>query len=516
MLTIECQYLTGVAVASSVADRSQPEWPPHPSRLFSALVAAWGAGGCNQVEREALAALEALDAPEVHAPDAAERSIAEHFVPPNDDGVGKGARLADSAIRLLPERRRRQQRTFPAVVLPAEDHGVAFVWPRATLHDEYVRALHDIAARTTSLGHSRSLVRTTVREGLPVLAETRRRWLPQPSGERVFRVPTAGRLAELQALYNAGLRPTLGAARRYGEADDSPHRPPTSYFDPNWIVLAHAGGVMPSLESWPYMAWVLRRALIACVERFASRNALTPQERSLLMRIVSGHSDDGAASRDVHAAFVPMANVGFGTYSSGALMGTAIVLPRETPHIVHEILLTAISSAMLKHESAISSDQLAFGLALGTLGFCLLAPGQDGPPQSLSPLRFSQRSRMWTSATPIVLDRFPRVDGDAEATIAAACEHIGLPRPEQVLTHKHSACAGAPASRPRIMRVGAPGAWLTSWRDGSDVETARFGNRILVHATIRFSEPVMGPVLVGAGRFYGLGLCLPAAEAPRE
>lgn len=32
---------------------------------------------------------------------------------------------------------------------------------------------------------------------------------------------------------------------------------------------------------------------------------------------------------------------------------------------------------------------------------------------------------------------------------------------------------------------------------------------VLVHARLGFDEPVRGPVLVGAGRYHGLGLLLP-------
>jgi len=30
-----------------------------------------------------------------------------------------------------------------------------------------------------------------------------------------------------------------------------------------------------------------------------------------------------------------------------------------------------------------------------------------------------------------------------------------------------------------------------------------------MHAVVEFSEPVRGPVIIGAGRFVGFGLCLP-------
>jgi CRISPR-associated protein Csb2 len=36
---------------------------------------------------------------------------------------------------------------------------------------------------------------------------------------------------------------------------------------------------------------------------------------------------------------------------------------------------------------------------------------------------------------------------------------------------------------------------------------ASLANRPLIHAEIYFSEPVEGPLLLGAGRFLGMGLC---------
>jgi CRISPR-associated protein Csb2 len=40
MFALGLQYLTGVVYASDAASREQPEWPPHPDRVFMAMVAA--------------------------------------------------------------------------------------------------------------------------------------------------------------------------------------------------------------------------------------------------------------------------------------------------------------------------------------------------------------------------------------------------------------------------------------------------------------------------------------------
>jgi len=33
--------------------------------------------------------------------------------------------------------------------------------------------------------------------------------------------------------------------------------------------------------------------------------------------------------------------------------------------------------------------------------------------------------------------------------------------------------------------------------------------RVCVHVELRFDEPVTGPVLLGVGRYFGVGLCAP-------
>ena len=41
MFAIAIELLAGRYTATRFNDRAEPEWPPHPARLFSAMVAAW-------------------------------------------------------------------------------------------------------------------------------------------------------------------------------------------------------------------------------------------------------------------------------------------------------------------------------------------------------------------------------------------------------------------------------------------------------------------------------------------
>jgi CRISPR-associated protein Csb2 len=119
--------------------------------------------------------------------------------------------------------------------------------------------------------------------------------------------------------------------------------------------------------------------------------------------------------------------------------------------------------------------------------------------------------------TPIALDRFPgqlratsqqareRAEAEAEASIARACALAGLPPDPAVILRLDAPLTGLPAAP--AGRGGSRGGW---YRQFPGYATGNGTPRICVHAEIEFSEPVRGPVLIGAGRYFGYGLCLPA------
>ncbi len=131
--------------------------------------------------------------------------------------------------------------------------------------------------------------------------------------------------------------------------------------------------------------------------------------------------------------------------------------------------------------------------------------GGETERRSLDPARYIGEARVWASGTPIVLDRHLKEIGnearalEIERLVGQACANSGLPRPARVAAGKHSAVEGAPSAYPS---GGAP-AWLR-WRLPESL-----ASRQLTHAVIEFAEAVSGPVILGAGRFVGLGLCLP-------
>lgn len=466
MLAVEVEYLTGVARAAN--DRGDaPDWPPQPDRLFSALVATWAARGERPAERVALEWLEHAEPPMIEASSAAWRSMEKVFVPPNDD--------AATAITVLPERRRRQERRFPACI--PTDPVVRWVWAVAP-SNAVAEALEALARDTSYLGHSASLIRCSVlRLAAPGNAVAARR------------VIYPGRLAELVRSFEVGQRPSPGAS--LAPFPTAAPASPASVFGTDWLVFAHADGWRPDARA----AGLLGKTLIKAVQAGYAPDAAPAW--------VSGHQADGSPLTAPHLAALPLLDAGW-DWSQGRLMGIALALPRALEHVAgteEEGLFRALSRL-----NTHGPDDLEISLRLPGGQAWRLRREATPDAKSLRPDRYVEEARIWASVTPIALDRHPKANGEVEAIISMACERIGLPQPIRVVARKHAAIRGAPSALPA---VSAP-EW-TGWRLPASLKGRR-----LTHAEIEFAQPICGPVILGAGRFVGLGLCLPLREAATE
>lgn len=463
MLAIEVEFLSGSYVATAHDGREAGEWPPHPVRLLYGLVAA--ASRERTPDEEAVIEwLCAQPAPAITAAVAYPRDVRTAYVPVNDQSApGRGA-----SAGTIP--RNRQPRTFPTMH-PA-DPLVTFCWPEdppGPLRD----ALARLAARVPYIGHSSSLVRVAVTDRTP--EPTLR---PRTDGRTLLRVPAPGLLPELDAAlhrYEAtGARGPLPCDyAAYGETVAVPGPLAASLFG-EMLVLQRTRGPRLPIASAERVATSLREAVLAL-----ARDPV-PEE-------ITGHRADGGPSQSPHVAFVALPDVGH-VHASGQLVGVAAVLPRDVDPAVRAALHLAIS-ALLASGGILRISR--------SIGWTVAAGGDAALPQRVGalPSRWRGPAGRWASATPLELDRFvpDRLGEEAEATVVASVQRLGLPRPERVVLTPVSPLAGG-----------------GHWRDMR--RKARAGRRPLVHALIDFPDPVEGPVLVGSGRYRGLGLCAPFSK----
>jgi CRISPR-associated protein Csb2 len=115
---------------------------------------------------------------------------------------------------------------------------------------------------------------------------------------------------------------------------------------------------------------------------------------------------------------------------------------------------------------------------------------------NLRPWIWTHAAEAWRTVTPILLDRFPKKNGPTvEQIITRSCRRIGLPEPVRINHGPYSEMEGVPP--------------VPAFRfKRAEDDRPRWG----IHATIEFPVPVRGPVLLGAGRYFGLGLLRPEPE----
>jgi CRISPR-associated protein Csb2 len=380
-MRIEVEFLTGTVYASDGANGT--EWPPHPARLFSAMVNAAKEADMGDTGDEALRWLESQGPPEIRAGEAAETHPVTRFVPPNYPRFRNPCHLLPWLRHGAP-----QKRTFPAQT--PSDPMVSFQWPTIK---SYPEILPQIVRRVGHLGHSSSLVRASVENDFvePTL-------VPDPHGSAALGVPTPGRLKELEDCYSLGHRPVPPAFHRYRYV--APTVAESSHGD--MIVIRQAGGLPIPVEATLTFTMALRGALIAVAD-----------EQGLLLPEIHGHQDGP------HCAYLPLPFSGW-QHANGFIMGAAIALPRGIGAAVRQRIYRVCAG--LDH------------VAVPAFGCWQPGPVGSDAPLTLRPSTWVGPATTWGTLTPVVLKHRPSVkfQRPLEQMIGDYCIAAGLPKPAEV------------------------------------------------------------------------------------
>jgi CRISPR-associated protein Csb2 len=471
------------------------------------------------------------------------------------------------AIGIFPNRRSKQPRTFPRVYVgrsPCFMH-----WPEAKGVDDHRDALTRLCGKVTRIGHSSSLVRmwvgqnagrdqtnnarfvvddinaqfharqiskgflTTLIENygedprqrekqlqtqIEALNVERKSIKGKGSTERKAEVDQriAPLTAELDALVvHAPIRPKVGLWSGYRRADNdaSPVEVGHTYFDTDLLVLTQVAGPTLPLVSTLTVTQALRGAVM-------QHSGVQP-----VPQWVSGHQPNGERSESQagHLACVPLPFVGH-EHADGHLMGVGLAFPRSVDRhdrgrVLGPVLLEA------------TGEPRSVELTLGRLGVWTLHKSDWSERRTgLQPSTWTAHpdgATTWASVTPVVLDKFPKADrvnaqgawrDEAAGIIAEACNRIGLPEPEWIdidTTSWHRGSPRAIAKHRRLRAQSTPDQRTDAPLGGGFPCYPAKGTRaprVQVHVWLRFAEPVVGPILLGAGRFLGYGLCKPCKE----
>lgn len=454
---LRVSFPSGRYYAARAEDPAAPEWPPHPSRVFSALVAAAyrSRQGMTVERRMALEWLESLPPPLIASPVADLSPAPTCFVPPGDCVEQKGKKGEEKYEHGI--HRWRQARHFPSAIILGEPV-VGYGWQQEA-EDSMLAVLADIAAGVTHVGTSHSLALLRFGPGHLLLPATLQ---PALNGGVFLRVPIPGRLAELDTLHEgkAGVRrPIPTCERSEGYRSLLPESQPSVPAQFELIALRLPGN--------PYdcdRAADLARAVRQAVMAVLGDNAPVA---------IHGH---GAGD---HVAWLPLPDVGH-RHARGRIIGLGLGLPVSLSTMQRTEILAAIAR--------LDGVRLPDGRVIELSVF---APSEQRP-RALQAKTWIGPAAVWATVTPVVLDHPPKRPDEERlrAAVAKSLEYAGYPVPIDVAISPFSVLQGAPPA----FRVPSP------------------ERKPRYHAVVRFTEPITGPVIAGRLRYFGVGLFRPWVE----
>lgn len=226
------------------------------------------------------------------------------------------------------------------------------------------------------------------------------------------------------------------------------------------------------------LAWaqaLTARARIALLSR--AGDAAPPE--------LTGHDPQGEPLRAPHYALIPLPNVGH-AHADGRILGLALLEPSG--------IKPGVRAKVLAWATALKKIVLPGGLQLNLQRASLERP----TVWALNPLRWQAGGRRWATVTPVIFDRHPKGGTDTLEALRMSCRYAGLPEPCRGGIGPRSPIPGVPESRTFALRE--------DWDKGTPIRS------YVTHVWLEFDREIRGPILLGRGRYLGIGLMVPWRE----
>ena len=480
--------------------------PPSPARLFQALVAGAGLSGpLEEGESKALKWLQELDAPVIASPVMVDGQSFKNYLPNNDlDAMGGDARRIGKI------------RTWKAVRPRVFDVGIpllyAWAFHAAEDSERQAQAVCALAERLYQFGRGVDMAwawgEVLDGEELEARLSNYPGLVYRPSGDgrsRTLACPQPGSLVSLEERYAAGRR--RFQTERQGQAAKQLFSQPPK---PRFVQVAYESPpsrrvyeIREGTREASFGVWPLARAsaLVVWLRDGAARQLrkalpdnIPEIERVLVGRKADG-ADDGLTSSRVK--IVPLPSIGHHHADRG----------------IRRILVEVPPSCTLRADDV----HWAFsGLELvdpetGEVPNLILTPSRDESMLAHYGAGDSVLSRVWRTVTPAALpDPARRIEptrmvAEAKDGAERAAEQVrAAAAVTQALRHVEVR-AQVEAIRVQREPFEAKGERVETFAPGT-----RFAKERLWHVEITFNAPIAGPLVIGDGRFLGLGVMAPA------
>ncbi|MDW8316143.1 MAG: type I-U CRISPR-associated protein Csb2 [Rhodovarius sp.] len=458
------------------------DWPPSPARLYQALVAAAARGG--KLPEESAAALRRMEAwppPLIAAPPVRTGQGVTFFVPNNDLDTKGGDPAKISELRTGKTQR---PWLFDAALpflylwqLEEEDPDPACLPALAERLYQLGRGIDMAFARAEWLSDEEAEQRLAAHAG-PIFRPARRggagRMLPCPT-ERTLDSLLRRHAAQAERFQGTG------QGRKGGLLFIQPPKPRFRQvaYDCPPVRRVFAIRREEDFAAWPLgnVVALIEQIRNAAAERLVAAGHPDP---AMIERLLIGRGAT-AADLPLRPRLLPLPSIG-ATHADHAIRRVLLEVPPDCP---------------------LRADDLFWALSGLAVGAARLVPA-EAEDRMLGHYMPQGGARCWRSVTPLAL---PRPEPGA--------------RPARSEREETAARAVLRALRqagiteaPTTLRLQREPFTARGRKAAEFAHPPRFPALRLMHAELRFARPLAGPLLLGDGRFLGLGLFAPLPESP--
>lgn len=472
------------------------EWPPAPARVFQALVAGAAHGG--HVPHEAACALELLEglaAPVIAAPAARRGQRISMFVPNNDlDAVGGNPDRVGEV---------RTKKTVQPHLLEGQATFL-YAWPLPEQGgDELVPLADGLYQLGRGIDPAWAVGEVLDDEQLASRLRAYRGTIHHPTfgdGSNELAVPTKNSYLSIVRRFEAALI----RLRPSGEGWTTFVQPPKAHF-----AMVRYDGTRPfhlfelRRESEPAKAapWATWRAtsLIEHVRdtAVAALASALPDRKPEIERVLVGRRSDGANAGPIaeRVRFIPLPSIGH-QHADQAIRRVLVQVPPGP--LAEGDVLWALAGRPF------------FDPTAGEVGDTMLAAAPEDGMVEL----YRASSRIWRSVTPLALSSAsrrriePRRQRQEAKSATEREEEERTARSAVTQALRHARIEGS-LVRVHVQREPLEG---HGTRAEEFAEGTRFTKETLWHVELELDREIRGPVVLGDGRFLGLGVMAPKIE----
>lgn len=482
------------------------DWPPAPARLFQALVAAAALAGLDDAKREALKWLEKLDAPTIAAPAAYNGQSFSLFVPNNDLDAKGGDIRRIAEVRSATKRIR--PRLFDATV------PLLYAW-HFDDGESQAKLICDIADGLYQLGRGLDMAWAIGELVDEATAEKQLNdhpgaiYRPSQGGKGLtLDCPDNGSLVSLETRHHANAQrfTHVNGKTRFANAP-KPHFRAASYNSPTAHLLFELRRT--TAPSAPFAPWPLRSAaaLVQTVRDGACAR-LEPHlnHNGVVEKVLIGRNAT-EIDKTQRVRIVPLPSIGH-VHADPGIRRVLVEVPPDCP---------------------IRADDMAWGFA----GLEITAPVFDEETGEIrsSPVELvkadddsmlahygvteEHAARLWRSVTPLALPedaKWRRIDPAKRREEAKG----GIERVNELRRACHAVMQALRHAglREKVtgLRVQREPFHAKGERAETFTQATRFSKHQLWHLEIEFAKAVRGPLVLGNGRYIGLGLMAPVQQ----